>query len=82
MAVMPTSARLGNLFLSERWTSSHSETQNFYSPLEPMSAKQADMKSRWQFSEHKGVCLPPRTDQVNDWTEKSLVVITRNSMIS
>lgn len=82
MAVMPTLARLGNLFLSERWTSSHSETQNFYSPLEPMSAKQADMKSRWQFSEHKGVCLPPRTDQVNDWTEKSLVVITCNSMIS
>ena len=82
MAVMPTSARLGNLFLSERWTSSHSETQNFYSPLEPMSAKQADMKSRWQFSEHKRVCLTPRTDQVNDWTEKSLVVITCNSMIS
>ena len=82
MAVMPTSARLGNLFLSERWTSSHSETQNFQGPLEPMSAKQADLKSRWQFSEHKGVCLPPRTDQVNDWTEKSLVVITCNSMIS
>ena len=82
MAVMPTSARLGNLFLSERWTSSHSETQNFYSPLEPMSAKQADMKSRWQFSGHKGVCLTPRTDQVNDWTKKSLVVITCNSMIS
>ena len=79
MAVMPTSARLGNLFLSERWTSSHSETQNFYSPLEPMSAKQADMKSRWQFSGHKGVCLTPRTDQVNDWTKKSLVVITCNS---
>lgn len=82
MAVMPTLARLGNLFLSERWTSSHSETQNFYSPLEPMSAKQADMKSRWQFSEHKGVCLTPRTDQVNDWSEKSLVVITFNSKIS
>ena len=82
MAVMPTSARLGNLFLSERWTSSHSETQNFYSPLEPMSAKQADMKSRWQFSEHKGVCLTPCTGQVNDWTKKSLVVITRNSKIS
>ena len=82
MAVMPTSARLGNLFLSERWTSSHSETQNFYSPLEPMSAKQADMKSRWQFSEHKRVCLTPRTDQVNDWSEKSLVVITFNSKIS
>lgn len=82
MAVMPASARLGNLLLSERWTSSHSETQNFYSPLEPMSAKQADMKSRWQFSEHKRVCLTPRTDQVNDWTEKSLVVITHNSMIN
>lgn len=82
MAVMPASARLGNLLLSERWTSSHSETQNFQGPLEPMSAKQADMKSRWQFPEHKGVCLTPCTGQVNDWTKKSLVVITQNSKIS
>ena len=82
MAVMPASAQLGNLLLSECWTSSHSETQNFYSPLEPMSAKQADMKSRWKFSEHKRVCQTLRTDQVNDWTEKSLVVITCNSKIS
>lgn len=82
MAVMPASAQLGNLLLSECWTSSHSETQNFYCPLEPMSAKQADMKSRWQFSEHKGVYLTPHIDQVNDWTKKSLVVITQNSKIS
>ena len=79
MAVMPASAPLGNLLLSERWTSSHSETQNFQGPLEPMSAKQADMKSRWQFSEHKGENLTPHIDQVNDWTKKSLVVITCNS---
>ena len=79
---MPASAPLGNLLLFERWTSSHSETQNFHCPLEPMSAKQADMKSRWQFSEHKRVCQTLRTDQVNDWTEKSLVVITHNSMIN
>ena len=82
MVVMPASAPLGKLLIFERWTSSRTETLNFHCPLEPMSAKQADMKSRWQFSGHKGVCLTPRTDQVNDWTKKSLVVITCNSKIS
>lgn len=68
MIVSPASTWLRNLLASEGRTSSLSrDTQNFYSLLEPRSAKKADTKSRWWFSKHKAVSLSvPYTDRVND----------------